>query len=708
MRIKGLICAACLCATAASGDVAYSLYGLEGHLDMPNALPAPDGELSFSLSHVGKTQRSTLAFQITPRLTGAFRYGHIGRYTSTGADTYDRSFDVRYVLFPQTERRPAIAVGLQDFIGTGLYAAEYLAATKDFGPVQATVGLGWGRLGSYNAIGAFGSRQSSYTGNGGLAEVGRWFQGDFAPFAGVTWAVGERLSVKAEYSSDAQELEVSRGHFDRKSPLNFGLDYHVTPRTQLSLYYMHGSELGASLSFALDPKNSSAGPSRDGVPVPIVVRPKSSAANLGWTNRAQEVSEQLGLALAPVFKETGLVLEDITLSGTRAVVHVHNTRYGAQAQAVGRAARLLAVVSPASIEDFDIILMEKGIAVSKVSVRRSDLERLEHAADGTAQMRQAAVVTDAHGAAGVGSKLAQTRQRFTWSFKPYLAGALFDPTNPLRADTGMELRFQWTPKVNLFVDGQIRQRAFGNLNASSRYSDSVLPHVRSDANFYDKANGPVLERLTGSYYFRPAPNTYGRVSAGYLERHYGGLSTELLWKPVHSRLALGVELNQVAQRSWDGLGFTPKTVVSTDSDTDAGYVGGTRRYNVLTGHASAYYAFASGFHARLDVGRYLAGDWGATVHVDREFNNGWRVGAYATLTDVSFDDFGEGSFDKGIVISIPFDWQVGTPSRRQTGILIQPLLRDGGARVKVQGRLYETVRDSHTPMLEDRWSRFWR
>jgi hypothetical protein len=102
---------------------------------------------------------------------------------------------------------------------------------------------------------------------------------------------------------------------------------------------------------------------------------------------------------------------------------------------------------------------------------------------------------------------------------------------------------------------------------------------------------------------------------------YAGASAELLWKPVDSRLALGVEVNYAQQRDFDQL-F------------------GLRDYNIVTGHVSAYYDFGKGYHGQLDVGRYLAGDVGATLSIDREFANGWRLGAFATLTDVTSEDFG--------------------------------------------------------------------
>jgi len=170
---------------------------------------------------------------------------------------------------------------------------------------------------------------------------------------------------------------------------------------------------------------------------------------------------------------------------------------------------------------------------------------------------------------------------------------------------------------------------------------------------------------------------------------FGGVSAELLWYPVSSRLALGAEINYVKQRDFDMLfGF--------------------QNYEVLTGHASAYYDFGNGFYGQLDVGRYLAGDYGATISIDREFNNGFKVGGYFTLTDVPFDTFGEGSFDKGLRIEIPLSWITGQPSRTSISQTIQPITRDGGARLKVQNRLHDFVRDYRGKELSDGWGRYLR
>ena len=123
---------------------------------------------------------------------------------------------------------------------------------------------------------------------------------------------------------------------------------------------------------------------------------------------------------------------------------------------------------------------------------------------------------------------------------------------------------------------------------------------------------------------------------------------------------------------------------------------------------SGYYDFGNGFFGQLDVGRYLAGDYGATVSIDREFNNGFKVGGFFTLTDVSFDDFGEGSFDKGLRFQVPLSWFTGRPSRKTISQTIRPITRDGGARLAVANRLYGTVREYRGKELRDSWGGYLR
>lgn len=682
----------------------YGMFGTPSLIEMPTAESAPDAELATTVSHFAGTTRTTLTFQLTPRLSASFRYASIDGLLVPGynvddnlqplvplpagvnPDTfYDRSFDLRYRILDEGRYRPSVAIGLQDFIGTGLYGGEYVVATKSLTPrVKVTAGLGWGRLGSYGSIGKTGDRPIEVIGEGGVPTYDRWFRGDVAPFGGIAWSPTDRLTLKAEYSSDAYTREVRSGVFQRESSLNFGVDYMVSRNLQMSVYSLYGDEVGVSFTLMNNVRESSVPGGSEGAPVPVRPRDAADIRDLGWTTDPQSAPE-IRNRLKSGLETAGLQYEGLTLDDTSATLRLRNARYNNEPQALGRAARVMTRVLPGSVETLRIVPVVNGVASSAVTFRRSDLEQLENAPAEALLARTA--VSD-------GYRLAPPAEQgvypqFNWSLQPYLQLSVFDPDNPVRADFGLRLQGTYKLRSNIELSAALTKKLTGNLDTVIRPIPSSLPRVRTDYAEYSKQGDPALEHLTLSGFGRPGPNLYSRVTVGYLEQMYAGISGELLWKPVDSRLALGAEMNWVKQRDFDQQ-F------------------GLRDYDTVTGHVSAYYDFGNGFHGQIDAGRYLAGDLGATVALDREFANGWRVGAFATFTNVDFDDFGEGSFDKGLRVTVPIQALLGQPTRRSNTVTIQSLTRDGGARVNVRDRLYPRVRDYHRPEMTKEWGRVWR
>src|SRR6056297_3010760 len=127
----------------------YNSYGYPGLIDMPAATSRPDGELALTVSSFAGQTRNTLTFQGLPRLSASFRYSVLDNMSEGGTETlYDRSFSLHYRFLDEAGLRPAMAVGLNDFLGTGVYASEYIVATKTVGKrLRSSAGLGWGRLG---------------------------------------------------------------------------------------------------------------------------------------------------------------------------------------------------------------------------------------------------------------------------------------------------------------------------------------------------------------------------------------------------------------------------------------------------------------------------------------------------------------------------------------------------------------------------------
>ena len=153
-----------------------------------------------------------------------------------------------------------------------------------------------------------------------------------------------------------------------------------------------------------------------------------------------------------------------------------------------------------------------------------------------------------------------------------------------------------------------------------------------------------------------------RAHAGLLEPFFAGVGGEVLYKRAQSPLAIGLDIHNVIKRNFD-MKFD------------------LLDYTKTIGHLSFYYDAGEKFSVEVNAGRYLAGDWGVTTTVSRKFGSGWEVGGYATLTDVPFETFGEGSFDKAIYVSVPIDWIISSPNKTKRRLTLRPITRDGGAHL---------------------------
>jgi Exopolysaccharide biosynthesis protein YbjH len=266
--------------------------------------------------------------------------------------------------------------------------------------------------------------------------------------------------------------------------------------------------------------------------------------------------------------------------------------------------------------------------------------------------------------------------RFIWDISPQVRESFFDPTRPL----GIQLLGQANGTVELVRGLTLGATLEGNIVdnfQTNRSSDSLLPHVRSDFLQYFTKGKNGIAFLGAGYEFRVSRNVFANIRAGYLESMFAGVGGEVLWRPEGQRWALGADLYEVQQRDFDRL-F------------------GLQHYRVATGHVSLYYDspwYDLNFAVR--AGQYLAGDRGLTVEATRRFDTGIEIGAFFTKTNVPALQFGEGSFDKGIIIRIPLNWALPLDTQSQIGLDLRPVQRDGGQRLYGDTTLYDqTRRDS--------------
>jgi len=784
-----------------------NLFGMTGLIDLPSAEMQPDAEFSVTSSYFGGYLRNTISVQILPGIEAAFRYSVLEDMLagSQGPTLYDRSFDVKLRLIEESPDWPSVVIGLQDFLGTGVYSGEYFAATKNLldGYLKVTGGVGWGRFagndGISNPLCQGNNRfcdRTRLAGTGGAVEFGQFFSGrEIGFFGGVEWQTPiTDLVVKAEYSGDDYTREQALGSFSPNIPFNFGLEYRPIQGVELGTYYMYGTEVGIRLTLSANPFLPLAELDGESAPRAVTPRPqpdstadatlfgeirallggkppttafaasgitkvevKTDAQGVRWARaelpasadyicpdeEALTIDAEYGVVDAVSFRHPDgklvctvalrpagqqairqavragakyptdwhtdeaqrrkiveqlvaeldadrLGLFGINLEPERVTVYIENSKFRSMPRAIGRTARALSATMPASVELFEIIPVERSLPVVNVALLRSALEDQVARPDAARSAWLSATVSDA--APVEGGTTTGTPEKFprvSWAVSPALPINLFDPDSPVRFDASViaDAGIEFLP--GLSVNAAIQKRLVGTLDENDADNDSRLPHVRSDIALYQREGDPALSRLTTDYTTKLDDALYGRLSAGLLERMYGGISAELLWKPAEQSWGLGGEINYVRQRGYDQL-FN------------------FRNYDVLTGHASVYWDTGwYGISTQVDAGRYLAGDYGGTLTVKRRFANGWEFGGFFTLTDVPFSTFGEGSFDKGIFLTIPFNWFLPYESRSEFATSLRPLTRDGGQRLVVSNRLYPIIEDMDRAGLRDNWGNFW-
>lgn len=784
----------------------HNLYGMTGLIDLPTADMQPDGQFTATVGYFDGFLRNTVSAQFLPGVEVAFRYSQLFDFNANG-DLFDRSFDIKMRLLSETNTWPAMAIGLQDFLGTGVYSSEYVVATKgfaveDFGSFRVTGGLGWGRYADLNGVRNPFSNFESFeerndrTGEGGNVNFGQFFAGpDMGIFGGVEWQTPvEDLTVKVEYSTDRYELEQRSGDYSQEIPVNFGVQYRPLDGVEVGAYYMYGNAFGVRLSISGNPFRPLV--EQDLVPGPQPLRPREPVENerlaslgqiadmitgeapigyftdprlqtvmvhtrlgnvrwaeavvdvpldapcptdlaaaidaeygvidvvtftrpdnspvcttalrpagqhairlttrvhqnypIDWYERPKQ-RDQLVEALAAELEAEKLGLLGIEIAPRRVEIYIENKRYREAPRSMGRAARALTRVMPPSVEVFEITPVERGVPVSTIVLKRSQLEDQVDRPDAaertwaTAELKDAQPVPWATLQSGT-----ETYPRFAWGIGPSVPVSLFDPDQPVRADLGVTARAGVEFLPGLSINGAVTKRIIGNLDDIERVSDSLVDErVRSDFAIYLREGDPAITRLSLDYLTKLTGSLYGKFTTGIWERQYAGVGAEVLWKPATRNWGLGMDLNFVRQRDFDQL-F------------------GLRSYETLTGHASLYWDTQFyGLTAQVDGGRYLAGDWGGTFGLKRRFPNGWEMGGFFTLTTIGFDEFGEGSFDKGIYLTIPFNWGLPYESRSEFATVLRPLTRDGGQRVRVPNQLYSLVEDHDRGDYRRTWEDFW-
>ena len=615
----------------------YNNYGIVGTIHTPSARTYDEGVHGITVYSGTPNQTVTLSAHPFDWFEASFFYTNVTDrpycydFSSKTClqDFKDKGFNFKLRL-KEEGVFPAIAIGLNDFAGTGLYSSEYIVGSYGINRTDLHFGLGFGQLNGSDLSfknpltyisDQFSDRPTNTEGLGGSFQPSRYFSGDtVSPFFGVSHTLNNKLLFKAEYDSSVRPGLVP--FRIPKNDFSFGLDYLINDNFSIGVSY----ERGDYASFKFVYKND-----------PVKTFNKNQQYARGDRRRGDNKYTQLINNL----EENGIGVKKLTRN----------------ANSIGL--QLTQVIHP-NLKIVENIISQSARDAGITEDIVKDIE--------IANLVAVKEIDDSYRASSQTIYERSTSKRFSTNtranFRPFLASReeFFKGALLLENDSDFIIR------ENLFFNTNIKYSLADNLDDLYIPPVDVYPEqVRSDVKEYlknMKDGGVLIGRAQLDYHLTPIKNHHIMMSAGIFEDMFSGIGGEYLYFKPYKNYSFGIDLFKVFKRDYSWK-FGHSGYENTMATVNFNY----RNYGTIP------------FDMKVSAGEYLAGDVGYTIEFSRTFYNGVYFGAFATFTDVTTKQFGEGSFDKGIFFNIPIYGNLINYTWR-------PLTKDPGAKLNRRHTLH--------------------
>ncbi len=673
-----------------------SNYGVTGLLQMPNARLMEEGSMKIGYSSSFPYEYTYISATPFSWLEAVYRYNEVenllyGPAFYSGNQSYkDKGFDLKIRLLEESYLMPEISVGWNDLAGTGRFSAEYLTASKHFNNFDWTIGLGWGALGQdKNLKNPFISLDDSFKfreldgSEGGTFNPKSWFSSEyvsaFAGFEYYLWKYG--ASIKVEYDTSNPDISY-KGLPEMRvnSRYNFGINRPVNENLDIGLSFERGHEWRFSFSIKSDYGKKPLVQKKD--PPKNVVK-----INNQQKKRIQKDPSIFYRSLNRSLREESIFIQSANLASNEAEIIIAQNRFRSYPRAIGRTIRIASALSPDSVQRIRVIPMNGDSEVYSVEVNRKGFNLLDEEKISSRELFIQSKIESVIPKSYLENEFQPSVNfpEFFFNMAPSLRHQIGGPEAFYLGQLWWKINAKVKFSRGLTLHTVLGINLFNNFDEFGNPSFSKIPKVRSDIQEYLSQGENNIARLKLDYIWSPKKNIYARLDIGYLEEMFGGIGGEIYYRPFNSRFSSSLQLHKVKQRDYDQR-FAFK------------------EYEVTTGHLGLYYDFDNGIQTQLLTGKYLAGDIGATIDVSRRFSNGFTLGIFATKTDLSAEEFGEGSFDKGFYFSIPTDSFFTNFRQGDIAFGLHPLTKDGGAMLNHLNPLYSLYGDTNYNSVIRDWT----
>ncbi len=653
-----------------------SNFGDTGLYEMPSARLMPEGSLKLGINSFYPYE--VTSFTATPFswMEAVFRYTEVKNqlygpaYYSGNQTLKDKGFDVKFKLLSETNYLPSLAVGLRDLAGTGLFSSEYVVASKRFGDLDATLGIAWGSLARDGNISnplknihdSFSNRNLQDRGSqGGSFNIKEWFSGEQAAiYGGLEYHLKRYgLRLKVEYDTSNHEIAslTNSGLVDLNvsSRFNYGVVYGLSRFGEISIGQMRGNEVQFSFHIKANFFDKGLVPKTERFQLKKYSKEERSEISKSKRAFYKNLTNELN--------EKNIYVQGVTATKDTVEVSINQNKYRSYSRATGRTARVVNSLALNRIETIVVAHMNpNNTEISRISIER---HKFDKAIKGKSSPEELLLTADMSAPDTQHYKSAEFKPivklpDYMWKMGPALKSHIGGPEAFFLGQVWWKTDFTLLIRRGLTLSTSVGLDIYNNFNELNNPSASELPHVRSDIQDYLKEGETNIARLKLDYVWSPYKELYARIDIGLFEEMFGGIGGEILYKPFASDTAIGLVVHKVKQRDFDQrFSF--------------------RDYETTTGHFEFYHTFNKDIDMQILAGKYLAGDKGVTIDLARQFKSGFRLGIFATKTNVSEEEFGEGGFDKGFYFQIPTDLFLPNYQAGSISFGLHPLTKDGGA-----------------------------
>lgn len=644
--------------------VSQMAHGGIGLIQTPTARMAPAGDLSINYTDNEEYRLWSVSIQLFDWMESTIRYTDVRTrlYSDdpdfSGDQTYkDKGIDVKFRLLQESRYLPQVSLGIRDFGGTGLFESEYLALSKKWHNLDVHFGIGWGYLGQGGNItnpfcqlrDSFCQRPEGYGGRGGKVDYDQFFKGPASLFGGIEYQTPwQPLRLKLEYEGNNYQQDFA-GSLTQDSNWNIGAVYRWG-NFNFDLNYQRGNTVGFGVHYALNLHDVRQ------YKIKPALRPLPEQLD------RTEITDRDALPRA-LLREAGFALRTAHMTDDEFIIYGQQMAYRDHDEAIERIGRVLATEVPAHIKRYRVVNYAGNLAMVETVI---EADKFIAAAryDSLNSTVKSTYVRQQPEAKTLGYKEQPEQSGFFAGAETFFIQTFGSPETFYMYQGGIFANAGYRLNNNVMLNGTAKitlLENFDKFNYTVDALDTPLPRVRTYVREYVSGNVVSLENLYLQWQDEIAPDWFAQAYGGYLETMFGGVGTEVLYRPVDSNIAIGFDVNYVRQRDYDNeLDFL--------------------NYKTLTGHINLYWKpeLLPDSQLTFNLGQFLAKDKGVNIDFAKRFDSGIVVGAYAAFTNVSAEEYGEGSFTKGFYLSIPFDLFSLRPAKGRGRLPWVPISRDGG------------------------------